>query len=648
MKFKCNIYLATLYQLSVALFLLWLTRFAFYFYNADVTGTLSAGRLAAVALAGLQFDIVAVAYANALFIVMRFLPLGFVMERWWRRASMVVYGVANSALLLVNIGDIVFFRFNNSHMQFDTFRSFLSVDMVGVALSYFTQYWWAFLAIALIVGVLLLLATRVRIEGMARGIWPRVGLFLLAAGLTFIGMRGTIAGRPIGIDRAGAVVDEPAEINVVLNTPFCIMRSANYSRGMETRVFFSDDELAAIRSSVQQPACPLAADSLRRAVSGKNIMLIILESGGQVWFDSLNIVKGDSARNLMPFMNSLACKSMALTSTYCTGARTVEGLASIIGGVPTFGPINWMATKYAPLPVDAPARLLASRGFDTRFFIGAKANSFSLGPLARTMGFAGVTSMAEVDLPASGNSNSWGIYDHVMGRYVAGQLSAMSQPFFAAWLTLDLHSPFDIPDNWDDSDYRPVSDPMERCVEYTDFSLKMFFEEASRQPWFDNTLFVITADHGFRDFITEPKYNGAYIYGHIPFLLYTPDGSLPAGKHAGRPMAQFDIPPTLLWLAGYDEPYVSVGTNWFDDAKPHYGVVMRNDMWYVISERRAMRLPFDASRVDAVFDVINDQELLSPLTDYDADEIDGMLTWFRAFLQDYTSRANGAALSLGK
>ena len=61
-----------------------------------------------------------------------------------------------------------------------------------------------------------------------------------------------------------------------------------------------------------------------------------------------------------------------------------------------------------------------------------------------------------------------------------------------------------------------------------------------------------------------------------------------------------------------------------------------------------MGLPFDASRVDAVFDVINDQELLSPLTDYDADEIDGMLTWFRAFLQDYTSRANGAALSLSK
>ncbi len=647
MKFKCNVYWATVYQLLIPLLLLWLTRFVFYWYNADVIGEITAGRLMALALSGLRFDVVAWAYANALFIVMRFLPFGFVQKRWWLRLSFVVYMIANSALLIVNIGDAVFFRFNNGHMQLDAFLSLMNWEMVKVTFGYFGQYWWAFIGIAALIAAMGWLAARVRSVGRAYGLWPRIGMFLLAAGLTFVGMRGTVAGRPMGIDTAAATVRKPAEINVVLNTPFCIMRSANYSRGMETRRFFPDEELAAMRSSVQNPGAPLAADSIKAAVAGKNIVLIVLESGGQIWLDSLNVVKDDSVRGLMPFLNSLACRSMALTDTYCTGCRTVEGLASIIGGVPTFGPQNWLATKYGSQTVDAPARLLTAGGYASRFFLGAKPSSFSLGPLASAMGFAEVTGRYDVDLSEDGNTNSWGFYDHVMGRYVAESLGGMAEPFFAAWLTLDLHSPFNIPADWDSTGYPATDSDMERCVEYTDWSLRQFFEAAERQPWFDNTLFVITADHGFRDF-TDPKYNGAYIYGHIPFLLYTPDGSLPAGKYGDRPMAQFDIPVTLLWLAGYDKPYVAVGTNWFDDTKPHYGVQMRNDIWQITSSRYLVQMPPAADAVDAVFDVINDPQLLTPLADYDRAEVDAMVSWFRAFLQDYTTRANTAALTLAQ
>lgn len=646
MKFKCNLYWATVWQLLIPLLLLWLTRFAFYCYNADVIGEISFSRLMALALSGLQFDLVALAYANALFIVMRFLPFGFVMKRWWRRVAMAVYAVANSALLIVNIGDIPFFRFNNGRLHLDAFLSLMDWSMVVTTFSYFGRYWWAFVSIAALIALMLWLAGRARITGgQARNPWARAGIFVLAAGLTFIAMRGHVAGRPIGIDTAAAEVEKPAEINVVLNTPFCIMRSANYSREMATRIWFSDEELASLRSSRQTPAVPLAADSIKQAVSGKNIMLIVLESGGQIWLDSLNIVDGDSARHLMPFLNQLACKSMALTSTYCTGARTVEGLASILGGVPTFGPQNWMATKYGALTVDAPARLLTGAGYDTQFFLGANPRAFSLGPLANAMGFSRVTGVYDVDIPSKGNRNNWGFYDHIMASYVAENISGMASPFFAAWLTLDLHSPFSIPAGWNDAQYRPVDSEMERCVEYTDYSLRCFFEAAAKQPWYDNTLFVITADHGFRDF-TEPKYNGAFIYGHIPFLLYTPDGTIAAVKRADRPMAQFDIPATLLWLAGYTQPYISVGTNWFDDTKPHYGLQMRNDVWCITSSRYLVRLPYAADRIDAVFDITVDQQMLNPLTDYDHAEVDAMLTWFRAFQQDYTTRANGGKLTM--
>lgn len=639
-----------LYQLFIPLLLLWITRFVFYFYNADIIGSIPSSRLLSLAIHGLLFDIVAVTYTNAPFILMRILPFRFIMNRGWRIASMIVYGITNSILLIVNIGDIIFFRFNNGHMQRDMFLSLLDWEMVGITFSYFRHYWWAFFGIALTVLLMLWLANRISIPRIYPGIWRRISIFIIGVAISFICMRGgRLSGRALGIESAATMVKQPAEINILLNTPFCIMRSANYSRELETVSYFSVEQLDALRTSLHTPAStssPAYLGCELGIVKDKNIVLIILESGSQIWFDSLNVVKDDNPRGLMPFLDSLACRSMALTSTYCTGSRTVEGLASIIGGVPTFGPMNWTATKYAVLTVDTPARLLSTNGYDTHFFMGANHSAFSLGPLAQTMGFDKITGKSDIDeIPTSGNTNKWGFYDHIMATYVADNVSKLKQPFFAAWLTLDLHDPFDIPREWMHIDYPQTNNKIERCVQYTDYALRCFFEAASSQPWYDNTMFIITADHGFRDF-NGSKYNGAYIYGHIPFLIYTPDGSIPPGKHSERAMSQFDIPPTLLWLAGYDEPFISVGTNYFDDSKPHYGLQLRGDTWYIASNRYMVNMSYQADKIIGVYDILNDQQMLNPLKEYNVAAVDSMITWFKAFRQDYTTRANTGRLSI--
>lgn len=646
MKIKCNIIWGTLVQLFIPLLLLWLTRFAFYFYNADVIGHIGAGRLWVLAMHGLRFDVAALAYINALFILMRFMPLKFADSHRWRVATMTVYGVANSLMLITALGDTVYFRFSNGHMQQDAFLEMFKPEMLRLIPVYFSQYWMAYVAVAALVAGMLWLAMRVEIRPWAPDtrLWKRVVILLAAALLTFLGIRGRFKGRPIGTDRAAMVVDSPREINVVLNTPFTIVRSALYSRTMPTMTFFSPEQVAALRSSVQHPEIPLEADSLRHAVAGKNLMLIVVESGSQLWIDPLNRVEGDTVKALMPFLNSLADSSLCITSLHCTASLTMVGMTNILGGIPAYGTQNWTASHYISSPIDAPAYRLADKGYDSHFLIGANPDIFSLGPLARVMGFNKVTGLADID-HTSDQANSWGIYDHLMAQQVVKTLSGLKEPFIASWLTLDLHGPFDLPKEWDTTGYRAVTSKMHRAVQYTDYSLRCFFEEARRQPWFDNTLFVITADHGCRD-LTDPQYNSTYAYSLVPLILYVPDGSLPALKLSDRPMAQFDIAPTLLWLAGYDEPYVAVGTNYFDDSRPHYGLTFRNDIWYIQSSRYVVAMPQDASRVDAVYDIVADQQMLQPATDYPQTEIDNMVQWLRALLQDYTTRANSATLHL--
>lgn len=314
MKFKCNLYGATVYQLLIPLLFLWLTRFAFYAYNADVVGELSAAQLLSVGFRGLVFDVVAVAYVNSLFILMRFLPFDFVMSRWWQRLTMTVYFITNAMMLMVNIGDIVYFRFNNGRMQADSFLQMLDSAMLATAFSYIAQYWWAFAAVAAVIALFIRFATLPQITGMASGPWRRVGLLLAALSITFVAMRGgRVFSHPVGIDTASAIARQPAEINVLLNTPVCIIRSSGSTGAMPDRIFFSPERLAALRSSLHNGAIGGEPDTLQTRLKGKNIVLIILESGAQIWLDSISVVDNRPYNGLMPYLDSLAGKSMALT-----------------------------------------------------------------------------------------------------------------------------------------------------------------------------------------------------------------------------------------------------------------------------------------------------------------------------------------------
>ena len=82
---------------------------------------------------------------------------------------------------------------------------------------------------------------------------------------------------------------------------------------------------------------------------------------------------------------------------------------------------------------------------------------------------------------------------------------------------------------------------------YTDYALGRFFEEASRQPWFDNTVFVITADHcassAGKTEIPLEKY-------HIPALIFAPGLITP--QQVDKVISQIDLMPTLFSLLGMD------------------------------------------------------------------------------------------------
>lgn len=655
-----SLYAATALQLLVALFALWLTRFGFYACNHDLTGLMSVGQLARAAWGGLRFDISAVAYFNALFILMRLWPSSLAWKRGWIIAGNCVYTLCNSLLLALSIGDIPYYRFTGSRLRWHGFTSLWDdPNMTNIVFSYMQDYWWAYALAALCIALVACVAFMIRIRRVQPH-WGskkmtavlRVIVLLIGAGLTFLCMRGRVgSGYPLSIGDAVWYADSPAQVNVVLNTPFSMLRSMSKDYTVKPLRFFSDSDLARLRSSQHTPR-------EGREFSRKNVVIITVESGGSLWLDSQAALPLDrQRRGLMPFLDSLAQQSVSVRHAFGSGKMSIEGVTALYTGVPAYKGFLYLSSPYSGNKVDAPARLLREEGYASKFYFGGAHGSYGIDHLMHVMGFDQVTSRETYgpDAPYDGH---WGIYDHAVAQFMAEDLSRLPQPFIAGWFTLNPHGPWDVPEDWRADGYKSRPNSMERVVEYEDRAIRYFFELASKQPWYDNTLFVITGDHGCRD-LAGTEWDTDWVQPHIMMMFYTPDGSLTPRLVEDAVAAQCDLAPTLLGLLGYPHPFTAVGRDIFSH-RAGYAVTCLNGVYQVEGTRYLVKTDGDMSRITAVYDIQADPKARRDLlpqsrtargsgnakgwvnapesAEYDAVEVNRMAAWGRAFMQDYTRR----------
>jgi phosphoglycerol transferase MdoB-like AlkP superfamily enzyme len=226
---------------------------------------------------------------------------------------------------------------------------------------------------------------------------------------------------------------------------------------------------------------------------------------------------------------------------------------------------------------------------------------------------------------------------------IAGYDSA--SPFFATWFSVTAHGPFNTPSDWQPDGYKYGTDRPEHGIEYTDRALRHLFTLAKREPWYNNTIFIITADHGNREQVNT-KYDTPYIKNHVPFIVFTPDGSVQPEIITDRVMSQFDIPATLLSLLGYNKSYVSIGNDIRDNSVNHYGILLTNNQYAVIGTHYAIMLNAKTMSIDNVYDITTDQALTQPLKVYDNAEVKKMQNWAKSLLQDANNRIIDNKLSL--
>ena len=361
--------------------------------------------------------------------------------------------------------------------------------------------------------------------------------------------------RPIKISTANQFIDRPNDASLILNTPFSLFRTIGKHSYHNPSYYQSEAELEAIFTPIHNPL----TSHLSPLTSKKNIVVLFLESFGREYVGSLNQEILPGYKGYTPFLDSLMQHAVSFRYTFANGRASVDAMPSALSGLPMFVE-SFVAASHATNHLSGMAACLDSLGYETAFFHGAPASSLGFQGFTRSTGFQQCYSQEdfEADPRTNGPADSdnwWGIWDEPFLQYFRTKMSDMKEPFMTALFTLSSHHPFHVPEQYK-AVFKEEEMPIHKCIRYTDHALQRFFEEASKEPWFNNTIFVMTGDH--TNMSNHPEYKSSINQFATSIILYDPSGTVTPGIRDGIAQ-QTDILPTILNLVGYDKPYMAFG-----------------------------------------------------------------------------------------
>ena len=280
--------------------------------------------------------------------------------------------------------------------------------------------------------------------------------------------------------------------------------------------------------------------SIFKIDTNPNIVLVIIESFTADLIESLGGIP-----NVTPNFDSLIQGGLSFQNFYASGNRTYKSLPAILNGYPSLPADRIINYNYVYSKFPSLAHTFNKNGYHSSFYYGGETEFANIRSLVLDSGFdilIDQRNFNEVE-----KNSKWGAHDHVVFERVLNDLVKYPEPFFTTVLTLSNHEPFEIPTDpvfLEDNDQKTLL--IKNTAAYTDQSIGDFIKNASQQDWFNNTIFIFTADHGhhYAKHRINKKFPEMF---HIPLVIYS---NLLKNSHIGKNITKFssqvDIPALLF------------------------------------------------------------------------------------------------------
>jgi phosphoglycerol transferase MdoB-like AlkP superfamily enzyme len=630
LQLKGNVYWALVLRLLLAMFLFMVCRVAFFIYNISYFPETTTFNFLRIMWGGLQFDLAAVLYINVIILVLSVLPVDLRFRQGYQSLVKVLYYTLNGVALAVNVMDFVYYRFTLRRTTADILDQFENeTNLVSLFFQFFIDYWYAVVFWALLMWLMVKLYNKIQVKGplmQHRITYYVAGVLTVPLVITlFIGaVRGGFkhSTRPITLSNAGEYVEHPNEVSLVLNTPFAIFRTLGKTKIQKVNYFKDENEMTSLYN-------PLYTPTDTTAFTPTNVVVIILESFSKEFFGVYNKDK-EGYTGYTPFLDSLAQHSKTFQYSIANGRKSIDGLPSVMAGIPSLG-VPYVLTPFAGNKINSLGNLLRDKGYHTSFLHGAPNGSMGFQAFTNIAGFEHYYGKTEY-----GNDDDfdgiWGIWDDKFLNFYADKLNEFQEPFMTSFFSVSSHHPFEVPEEFKGK-FKGGEQPILKCIEYTDYALKKFFEKASKMPWYNNTLFVITADHVSSNIIFPESHTTWGLYS-VPILFFKPDNSLRSMESGVA--QQIDIMPSVLGYLHYDKPYVAFGRNVFDDKVEPFAFNYRDNVYNLYKDDYL--LMFDGKRTINLYNFKQDKMLKKDLKAEQPDRVKKLEKYIKAIIQQYNNR----------
>jgi len=530
-----------------------LARAALFVIHHDIFTSLSVGETFLAFFFGLHFDLSSVflvAIGPLCFMNIPFPRLG---KRWFSGGAWLWF-ILLSLQLLILAGDLVYFGHTKRHVANEAFL--LGNDIGFLTEIAQTSYLWVVFLVALFAGTLGYLWKKIVRQDLLA--WPRTKAWGAWVGILIVGflaIRGNIGLKPISIVdafSAGSVSQGQLRLNGFFSMTRSHAKLSNLSH-----IYYKPEE---VKNNLGLPNSeyPFLKQYSDSRKTGHNIILLILES----WTPEYLASYEGTDETLTPNFDQMARNGLKFEEFYASGQRSIEGIQAILTGVPPMIGHPELAYGLEMSNLTEVGTVAQKHGYKTLFGRTAQRESFRLLTAAQRVGFTHIFGMEDVprirDYPTKNPRWGWD-YDTLM--YGLEELNTLGPPFLGIFFTATTHKPFPDPGaQFHKKPYSPSGkNGFTNSLYYADWALGEFMKKAKQQPWFSNTIFILTADQVGTRYLTKDSSPGKHLRNNfrIPLVLYGP-GIIEPGVNR-EVSSHVDLMPTLFDLLGFQEPFSSIG-----------------------------------------------------------------------------------------
>ncbi|MFC2721738.1 MAG: LTA synthase family protein, partial [Flavobacteriaceae bacterium] len=487
-------YKVLFYRLFLVYLFYFFVRLTFYGFNKEYLSVSGVGDFFRLAFYGLLFDTAAIIYINLLFIFLSIIPILINTKPKYQKVLFWVYFLFNIPAYMLNFVDTAYFSYNKTRLTTNDWGLIQNENNpIGLLGGFLVQYRMIFLSFLLLCGLWIFLYRK---EGIAeQRILNRKKYFITSilvivmfVPTLIFGIRGMSFKRgvvPLTVMDANKYAEDISQVNILLNTPFTIFRTMGKNKGFQEYKFTTQDYITENIKPIKQYN--------RQVLEKPNVVLIILEGMGAEYFGIMNKNTNiPNYKSYTPFLDSLAQQGFYFTNIYSNSIHSIEGISAVTAGMPTFEKA-FVQSAYSQRKLSSVANIARKLGYQTMFAHGATNGSMNFNGFTKQIGYESYLGRTEFNDERFYNG-SWGIDDEPFLQYFAKEVNKMHSPFLATVFTLSSHDPYTVPEKYKNR-FNRGDMPMHNVVEYTDFSIKKFFETVHKEEWYHNTIFVIIPDH---------------------------------------------------------------------------------------------------------------------------------------------------------